>query len=92
MYVTLHAANRIDDRLGFDRADDILDSLERVPGVPGTIAFVFEAQQFMVADDGSNGDTIVAIAVDGSVETVYFRRSTQDMSAEFFGADKVVKL
>jgi hypothetical protein len=91
-YITSHAIERLDQRLGQDAADDVIYQLEQMRGEPGHVAYVFEAQRFMVADDGSNGNTIVAIAVDGSIETVYFRRSDQDMSPEFFGGRKVIRL
>lgn len=67
--------------------------LERTPGEQGVVAYIAATLDTPVrSDDGSNGDTVVVIAVDGSVETVYFRRSTQDMSAAFFGARKVITL
>lgn len=92
MYVTTHAEARISSRLGPLNAHVITRDLEQVVGEPGIIAYIMPGTGWMEADDGSNGDTVVVIAVDGSVETVYFRRSSQDMSPGFFGADKVVRL
>jgi hypothetical protein len=47
---------------------------------------------YLLRDYGPLG-IIVAVAVDGSVETVYLRRPEQDMSTESFGlARKVVDL
>ena len=94
MYVTAHASSRLDARLGWQWAHDVLFALEKVMGEQGTVAYIvqFIDRVHFEADDGSNGDVVVAIAVDGSVETVYFRRSSQDMSPEFFGAGKVVRL
>jgi hypothetical protein len=89
MYVTRHAMERIRDRVGGPFAQAIERTLEGIQGELGTVAYIVADVEAKVADDGSNGDTLVAVAVDGSVETVYFRRSTQDMSARFFGAERV---
>jgi len=92
MYVTAHASARLDQRLGWARTHEVLFSLEKTPGEPGTVAYVYPLGFELRADDGSNGDLLVVIAVDGSVETIYFRRSSQDISPEYFGARKVVRL
>lgn len=93
MFITQHAYDRMLSRLGATRAAELRGELERLMGEPGTVAYLVGTYvEPFRADDGSNGDTIVAVAVDGSVETVFFRRSSQDMSAEFFGARKVVML
>ena len=91
MYVTWHARNRLRDRTGA-RAEGYERRLERVKGEPGHIAYVLDTRAYIRADDGSNGNTVVAVAIDGSVETVYFRRSDQDMSPGYFGAERVVRL
>jgi len=71
----------------------LIERLERIYGEPGTVAYIVGILPAkMSAADGSNGDVVVAVAIDGSVETIYFRRASQDMSAEFFGARKVVQL
>lgn len=91
MYVTRHAQGRMAARLGEAQARRWSAFLESAPGLPGVVAFLVATLPVPVrADDGSNGDTLAVIAVDGSVETVFLRRSTQDMSASFFGARKVV--
>lgn len=90
MYVTQHAKARIRDRLDRPDAHRAVALLERASGDIGTVAYMLANVAPKVADDGSNGDILIAVAVDGSVETVYFRRSTHDMSAAFFGADRVV--
>jgi hypothetical protein len=93
MYVTYHAAERIAARIESEiEADNLILRLEDIVGEPGTVAYAALLDAPIVTDDGSNGDTLVVIAVEGSVETVYFRRATQDMSASFFGARKVVRL
>lgn len=93
MYVTRHARERIADRVGALNADHALDYLFAIPGEPGVVAYIVDRYPEAVsAPDGSNGDTLVVVAVDGSVETVFWRRSTQDMSAAFFGAAAVVDL
>jgi hypothetical protein len=100
MFVTSHAQSRIHSRLGYeghaghlhDDADGLLDQLEAMPGELGTVAYYWQLGQTRQSLDGSNGNLLVVIAVDGSVDTVYLRRSTQDMSPSFFGADKVVRL
>jgi len=66
-----------------------LRKLEREPGDYGVIAYIVADVPAKHASDGSNGDVLVAVAVDGSIETVYFRRKSQDMSASFFGAERV---
>jgi hypothetical protein len=93
MFVNAHSTNRINDRLGMWMGPRVLERLEGIMGQPGTIAYIvgdlpYKAQ----AKDGSNGELVIAVAVEGSVETVYFRRATQDISPEFFGAQWVFDL
>ena len=93
MFVTAHAYNRVVTRSDPWMGMRYVDLLERLAGEPGTIAYILGRIKGKVhTPDGSNGDVVVAVAIDGSVETVYFRRATQDMSAEFFGARRVVDL
>lgn len=101
MYVTQHAAERINARLSLSDAHDTLTFLEGVQGETGVVAYIVgTVPAYGSKPDGStpgwwvdsNGDTIVAVAHDGSVETVFYRRSSQDMSASFFGARKVVDM
>lgn len=93
MFVTAHAHNRLAGRMPIEQADAHIRMLEAHPGEPDTVAYVLGRLPGKAeSPDGSNGDTIIAVAVDGSVETVFFRRSTQDMTAGFFGATHVVDL
>jgi hypothetical protein len=92
MYVTQHARKRLRTRYGAS-AEALADELELQRGEYGTIAYIVcDMPANTRADDGSNGDLLVVLAVDGSVETVYFRRSSQDMTAAYFGARKVIDL
>lgn len=91
MYVTQHAVARMSDRLG-GMSEHLVGSLADIMGEVGVVAYLLPLEGPVVADDGSNGDTLVVIANDGSVETVYFRRSDQDMSAHYFGARRVVDM
>lgn len=76
MYVTGHARVRLSNRLGHTWADRLIDALERIDGEPGNVAIeVATLPEVGYADDGSNGDRVVVIARDGSVETVMLRRS-----------------
>jgi len=70
----------------------IIGALEAVPGEPGTVAYIVERLDKPLQTESSNGDVVVAVAVDGSVDTIYLRRRGQDMSAGFFRARKVVRL
>lgn len=93
MYVTEHAFARMVDRMGNARAQELANTLSTLNGERDTVAYIMgNLHEPVMADDGSNGDTMVAVAVDGSVETVYFRRSSQDLSAPYFGARKVVDM
>lgn len=93
MFVTAHAHNRLLDRMTAQRSAMMLRMLEAWPGEQGTVAYIVGRLPGKAeSPDGSNGDTIVAVAVEGSVETIYFRRSTQDMTAGFFGASRVVDM
>lgn len=83
MYVTVHATDRMGDRLGWELTDLLQAELEARTGEVGTVAYLLGS----IA-----GEVIVAVAVDGSVETVYFRRETQDLTPVWFGASKVVDL
>jgi hypothetical protein len=83
MYLTEHARHRLTQRLGVAGLD-VGATLEEWPGERGTVVYLLA--------DRVNG-IVVAVAVDGSVETVYLRRPEQDMSTESFGlARKVVDL
>lgn len=93
MYVTQHARARLVGRLGALNARLLAEGFEALDGEHGTVAYIMSnLPEHVLADDGSNGDVVVAVAVEGSVETVYFRRSTQDMGAAYFGARKVVDM
>lgn len=93
MYVTDHAQDRIAERVGGEVASALIGTLEVTPGQAGTVAYVLlDLPAYMVAPDGSNGDTLIAVAVDGSVETIYYRRGEQDMSPGYFGASRVEDL
>lgn len=93
MFVTAHALNRLASRMGAQQTGSVQRLLESVTGAPGTVAYIVGAMTGKASTpDGSNGDLIVAVAIDGSVETVYYRRSSQDMSAGFFGAERVVDM
>lgn len=83
MYVTQHARVRIIERMGTGLGAFFIDDLWATEGEPGTVAY-------RVGILGN--EYAFAIAVDGSVETVYFRRKSQDCSPAFFGASKVVDL
>jgi hypothetical protein len=62
-------------------------------GELGTVAYlVARLDRSVRALDGSNGDLVIAVAVDGSVDTVYYRRKEQDCTPRFFGAQKIVSL
>lgn len=93
MYVTAHALNRAHERMGSDMGTRFVDILEGIIGETGTVAYlVGELPGKMRTPDGSNGELVFAVAIDGSIETVYFRRASQDCSPAFFGARKVVDL
>jgi hypothetical protein len=95
MYVSGHARARLDARLGtrVRLADAIVSRLEAMPGEPGTVAYLAAVlDKAWDTGDGSNGDLVFAVAVDGSVDTIYLRRKSQDCTARYFGARKVVRL
>lgn len=99
MFVTAHAEARVHSRLGYethdlldDDADRLIADLEARPGEPGTVVYYWQLGGTRQALDGSNGNLLVAIAVDGSVDTVYLRRATQTLDPAHFGARKVVRL
>jgi uncharacterized protein with NRDE domain len=93
VFVTAHAHNRLAARIGGRASDALVSVLETHNGEQGTVAYILGTLPGKAkAADGSNGDVVVAVAVEGSVETVYYRRSTQDLSPEFFGARKVTDL
>lgn len=76
MFVTDHARYRLEGRLGLPWADRLIAALERLAGEMGNVAIeVATLPEVGYADDGSNGDRVVVIARDGSVETVMLRRS-----------------
>jgi len=95
MHVTGHARARLHSRLGKNMrlVGAIIGRLEAEPGRPNTVAYIVATLDTPVnTEDGSNGDTVVAVAVNGSVDTIYLRRGDQDLSAKFFRANEVVRL
>lgn len=92
MYVTQHAATRLEERVGVRHAYLLASMLERMSGQVGHVAYLLEDLPTVVTEAGSNGDVVVAIAIEGSVETIYFRRRDQDMSPEWFGVSEVIDL
>ena len=92
MYVTQHARSRFAARLG-SVSESICALLETRDGERGVVAYILaDIDPPVLADDGSNGDVVIALAREGSVETVFFRRSSQDLSPAFFGARAVIDL
>jgi len=78
------------ERLPWKDRRHIIEILWDIPGKLGTqVYWVRQLAEPVMADDGSNGTMVFAVAVDGSVETVYIRRAEQDNSPEFFGAEQV---
>jgi hypothetical protein len=101
MFVTNHARSRLTERMTDMRADRIALLLEAFTTThTGKLAIIVGTLPRKVsapAPEGkwwqdSNGEVIVAIAVGGSVETVFFRRASQDMTPEFFGVKTVIDL
>lgn len=100
MFVTEHAQRRLRERFSPLMVGALVDLLDGTAGELGTVAYIagtvpVDAKAPVPEGrwwEDSNGDVVVAVARDGSVETVFYRRSTQDMSASFFGARKVVDL
>lgn len=93
MFITAHAYNRAMERLGPTLGSRFVEVCESIDGEPGTIAYIVgQLTRKAHTPDGSNGELVVAVAIDGSVETVFFRRASQDVSAAFFGARTVIDL
>ena len=92
MFITQHARSRLAARLGH-ASEGICALLETYDGERGVVAYILaDLHPPVQADDGSNGDLLVVVVNDGSVETVYFRRHEQDTSPAYFGARKVVDM
>ena len=90
MFVTQHALRRLRDRLPEPIRQEVVGHLWAIPGRSGTqVYLVRQLPEYIVTEDGSNGNLVFAVAVDGSVETVYIRRNEQDNSPAFFGAERV---
>jgi hypothetical protein len=89
MYVTQHARERIAERLG-PEAPALVDILSSYDGEAGTVAYLMLNRNLFSMEP--KRQVLVAIAVDGSVDTIYWRRATQDLSPEFFGARKVIDM
>jgi hypothetical protein len=100
VFISAHAAARLRERLPDREADGIVARLEAAPGSPGLVAFIVDRHpgehrgdlRRNVAERASNGDTVVAIARDGEVTTVYYRRSwDQTLTAHGLGVGRVVR-
>lgn len=90
MLVTSHARVRLRARLGDTEANRLIARFEAATGEIGAVAI--EVARFdppKRLSDGSNGDMLVVIVRDGSVETVMLRRSwNQPFTAEALGVDR----
>lgn len=94
MFVTAHARARLADRLGLTAGHLIADVLEARPGLAGHVAIeVAREPAYTAGKDGSNGDQVIVIARDGSVETVMLRRSwNQPFTPSALGVDTVERM
>lgn len=98
MYVSAHAIARITDRLTGPQAESIIRRLEAMPGALGDVAIEVYRQISVkrmtdTLPDMSNGDQIIVIARDGSIETVMLRRSwNQPFTASALGVDRVERM
>jgi hypothetical protein len=95
MFVTSHAEARLIGRIGQRTAQGILDRLEALAGTLDNVAI--EVARFTEArhdpETGSNGDQVVVIAVEGSVETVMLRRSwNQPFTPKALDVDRCISL
>lgn len=78
MYVSQHATARLAERLGADHAAKLVSLLERMTGEPGNVAIeVHRIPPHSHGERGSlaQGDQVIVIVRDGSVDTVMLRRS-----------------
>lgn len=86
MLLSAHARARLRERLPVDEALSIEQRLEQTLGEPGLVAIIVARLRGHRGDRrpetelrASNGDTVVAIVEDGTVVTVYYRRSGQPL-------------
>ena len=84
MFVTAHARARLADRLGARAGARMADQLEGMNAPPGRIAYALGAQ-------GVSAVTL-AIAEDGTVQTVLLRHAWQAMSPRTLKVERVVRV
>lgn len=91
MNVSLHARGQLLTRMPAPEAVAIIAELEAAPWPHGSEARIIRRGNGPKDRRWglSNGNVLVAIIVAGLVRTVMWRREGQDMTAEFFGVDRV---
>ena len=85
MFVTAHARARLADRLGARAGARLADQLEGMNAPPGRIAYSVGPA------DGVSAVTL-AIAEDGTVQTVLLRHAWQAMSPRTLKVERVVRV
>jgi len=91
MFVSKHARDQLERRVGSGETDRILGELERLYGDPDAVAIDVATLPTIQHDgSGSNGDTVVVIVRGGEVTTVMLRRSwNQPFTPEALNVDRV---
>jgi hypothetical protein len=89
MRVSIHARSQLLGRMPAKEAVTIIAELEQAREPKGTEARIIRRYGEQRSDGQSNGDVLVAIIEKGTVVTCYWRRGTQEFSAEQFRADRL---
>lgn len=89
MRVSIHARGQLLGRMPASEAVAIIAELEQAREPKGTEARILRRYGEQRSDGQSNGDVLVAIIERGTVVTCYWRRGTQEFTAEQFRADRL---
>jgi|GEM_PF-5914801 len=89
MNVGIHARGQLLGRMPAREAVAIIAELEATAPPKGTEARIIRRFGERRSDGQSNGDLLIAIIERGTVVTVYWRRSSQSMTAETFRVDRL---
>jgi len=90
MLVSRHAKVRLFERLTAQPALRVIARLEAMAGTCDAVAIEVHRFAHRTTADGSNGDAVVVIAREGTVETVMLRRSwNQPFTPSALGVDRI---
>lgn len=95
--MSLHALQRVDERLVGEEAEAVIKSVRMACAKHGTqslgiVAHNLGKQRGTAWGEKSNGDLVIVIVRSGKVKTIYLRRKTQSFDLGMFRTDVAVDM